>query len=790
VTVIGGLFAPELTLGYGALDPALRARLQNYLADVVAARRFPLHVSVAWNALHFGFDPSEGSYDDGLLGADMPTVELAGQAVAIPVGALAYVHVGGHQGELWAEVVGKDGRPAGVEPDGTAAAELAGRPADRQDIPIPGGDERRSVAVMSEALICDFKPFGPQPKLDVILERLERKGRLRPHRLIVMDSVYEPAEAAEDSDVWFYARWLFDKQRHLLRAGPLGAGLGSPSDEDLRAAVIASLRTVDILLSSIPGVVRWGDYALLADWVDDIDATPNLPLHRADIEHLVVSMASGRDGEAACTALGPRLEEIAGPPAANPSRPDAVTVDPLEGVGYLRVVASISRWLADRIDATRGVVEARGTQRLLRVDDNWAWGGLWRSEPYGPGHPLVDVPADEPLGIGWRGWLTLAQYLERPFDEIVSEIDLALQCPTVTEPAEVAGPGGEAGEAETVEAEATEPGLVEAEPEAEETGDEPPEDDLVSTLVEAQVTLRQVDIDTGTLPLPEGFAWLGDGAEVSVSLRHDGFIDDDQRAQTAKAACDDGVARLVGLNWPLDFLPGFRLHATAFTAGRALFAATVPLGEAVDVDGVVYRFVFDPAVVGKACPSEPTLAAVCVSVLARHGRPASDGTRRATAREICGFCFGPGRPAALVSAVASALDPLVDSGRLAIVGSEYAWAPTMRARARRSTPTGWETVPLRREMVRAHFVPGFLRRLHPGWQASQDAEQHYEEAYRLGFVLGGPRLPAGYTYVTGHQRGHRRSAYTDALRGIVSSVDGRSPRDDEIEVMFEEWESM
>jgi hypothetical protein len=787
VTVTEGLFAPELSLGYTELDPLLRARLQAYLRDVIAARGFPLHVSVAWNALHFGFDPAEGSYDDMLLEAEMPTVELAGQAPAIPVGALAYLHVGGQQGELWAEVVGKDGRPSGVDPDGTAPAELAGRPADHQDIPIPGGDERRSMAVVSEALICDFQPFGPQPRLDVILDRLERRDRLGGHRLVEMDSVYEPAEAAEDSDVWFYARWLFDKQQHLLRAGPLGAGLESPSDEDLRAALVASLRTVDVLLSSVPGVVRWGDYALLEEWVDDIDLTPDLPLHRADIEHLIVSMASGRGRGPTCTALGPRLEEIARP-AVNPARPDAVVIDPLEGVGYLRVVASTSRWLADRIDESGGVVEARGARRLFRVDDNWAWCGLWRSEPYGSGHPLAGVPADEPLGIGWRGWSSLAQYLERPLEELTAEVERALSGPAEPEAAEPEPIEAEASEPERAGEETIEPEEPAEMADEEEAEEELPEEDLISTLVEAQVTLRQVDIDRGELPLPDRFAWLGDGAEVTVALRHDGFIDADQRSQTAKAACDDGIPRLEGLSWPMDFLPGFRLHVTAFTGGRVLFAATVSLGQPVLVDGVEYRFTFDPAVVGKACPSEPTLAAVCVSVLARHGRPASDGTRRASAREICTFCFGPGRPPALAAAVASALDPLVESGRLAMIGSEYAWSPGMRPKPRRSTPTGWEMVPVRREMVRQHYVPGFLRRLHPGWQASEEAEQRYEEDRRAGLIFGAERLPAGYTYVTGHERGHRRSAYAYALRGIVSSIDGRSPSDDEMEVMFEEWE--
>jgi hypothetical protein len=776
------LFAPELALGYDALDSELRDRLRGYLAEVIRARGFPLHTTVAWNALHFGFDPVEGSYDEALLGAEMPTVNVGERAPALPVGALAWVTLGAET--VWAEVVAKDGRPPAVDPaSGVAPVELACRPADRIDAPISGTDERHVFALVSEALICDFEPFGRIDGLDRRLDRLERRGKLAPHRLICVDAVYEPPEGAEDTDIWFYARWLFDMQRELLAAGPLAAGLADSSDEALRAGLLASLGTVDVLLSSIPGVVRWGDFALLADWVNEIDLTPNLWMHRSDIEHLIVTMVSSRDGNATLTALVPRIECDVGLPTPPPDRPDAVVVDPLRGLDYLRVVARTGRWLADRLDETDGIVDARGVKRLLRVDDLWPWGGLWRSDPYGPGHPLIGIPADEPLGIGWWGWRPLAEYLELSPDDVAAAVAAALAALTASpdrEEADATEVGGEdagqpAAEGSELQAQPTEP-------------DEPPTPadalaEVASTMVQAITALRQVDLDTMALPLPDRFGWLADGEAVTVRISHPGDLDTDLVAQTAKGVPDGGVRRLEPVEWPLDFFAGIRLHLAALTGARTLFAATVPLG-----DHGPYPYAFDPAVVGRSAGDEElTLAAVAVSRLRRHGRLASDGTRRATATEIATYCFGPDRPAELVAAVAFALDERVAAGRLGLVGTEYTWSASRRPPPRRSAPTGWEAEPVRREQVREHWVPPFLRRLHPGWSPRPEQLAFYAEDLAAGIIHGPTVLPPGVTYVRGHPRGRHREVIAAAMRMVITTDTGRAPDPSELEQLYDDW---
>jgi hypothetical protein len=764
------LFAAELALGADALDEATRDHISHHLLEVMATRNFPLHTTIAWNALHFGFDPVALSYQADLLGADMPVIELGGAVPAVPVGALAWVHVGGHEGAVWAEVVGKDGRPDGVDDNGVCRRDVSGASA-------PDGPDG---VRLREALIVDFAAFGPVVGIDRRLDRLRRRGRLDRHGLVLVDAGYDSTAAADDPDVWFYARWLFDHQRHLLRAGPLAATLADPDDDDaLRDALMASVDAVADILATTAGVARWGDYWFPAEWLDDIDATPNLPLHRFDLDHLVVSLAVPPETDhVAYTALSPRLSEYAGMVSAPADRPDAVLPDPMGSTGYLRVVATTSRWMADELADRGGVVTTNSGRWHLRADDRWPWGGVWRTQRTLAGHPLLNVPVDVPLAVGARGWADLAEYLGVEIADV--EAAVADAEASAAEPPDE-HPGEEQAPAEKPPEENLAQGSSEEEGEAVEP------DDVETTLIGALVTLRQVDIDDGTLAIPESCGWLLDGAPVTVVVSHAGDIDDDQRSQDAKAAADGGP-RLEGLWWPMDFFGGIRLHLGVFASGRIVFGATQPLDEPVVVDGVEYRFAFDPAVVGATYHTVAvTLSAIAVAALARHGRVAADNTRRATAGEVSVFCYGPGRPDPLIAAVRNALDEAVDARRITLAGSEYVWSPRAARPPRRSAPLGWERHPVERAAVRAHWVPGFIRWLPPGWRASEEKKRSYRLARAERRVIGPPQLPDGATWVEGHERGSRSSAYTAALYGVIS-FDGREPDVAEQAALAEDWE--
>ncbi|HET9127046.1 MAG TPA: hypothetical protein VFN73_03125 [Propionibacteriaceae bacterium] len=771
------LFVPELVLGADRLEPADAAAIGEFITAVAEARGFPLHLAVAWNALNFGYDLAARSYPAEVLEAFMPTIALAGAAnAAVPVGALAWVQVGGAEGDVWAEVVAKDGRPVGGD-------EMVVDPAVAGALAPTVVDDGFEVAVVSEALVVDFEAFGPiADGLGRRLERLRRRGRLDRHGLILTDSRYLPPEAASDEDVWFYARWLVDHQPHLLRSGPVGAAVGRDTGLDtLAAAVLASFEAVSAAITAAPGLRRWGDFVLPAAWVGEVDDEANLPLGAADLAHLLNGIArSGDEVPAAATLLG-RLEPLV--PATDPSRPDREVPDPLAGVGFVRQVVRANRWLADRVEDCGRIVSVGGRKVAVRIDDLFPYGGLWRAEPVVADHPLLDVPVDVPLALGGRGIDALADWLGISVEEVLARIAAAEAAAATSY--DDTGPGRE-GEEDDQQPE-------------EELEDPRPLEDLNATLLSATVTVRALDIDNATLRLPEGWGWLS--GEVTVMLSHAGEIDDDQLTQPA--GCAEEV--VAPLSWPLDFFPGIRLHLSVFASGSTIFASTVPL--VPPVDG--YDFVFDPSVVGRppagGCRSHHgdgtagdasgeraggiPLVDVLVGLLARRGRRASDGTRRATARELAILCFGPERPSGAEEVLVAALEPAVASGRLVLAGSEYIYESWRAGRPGRAPgPSGWgRREHLARAAVAAH-VPGFVRRLAPGFTASAEKRASYAQARAEGLILFGPEvLPDGHTWVRPHERGGASDAYAGALTGIVSTISGRSPEADDLAAMRAAW---
>ena len=59
------LLTPRMVLGLDEASSAERQRLLRYLAALVATRRAPVHVNVAFNAVYFGFDLTTRSYVGG-----------------------------------------------------------------------------------------------------------------------------------------------------------------------------------------------------------------------------------------------------------------------------------------------------------------------------------------------------------------------------------------------------------------------------------------------------------------------------------------------------------------------------------------------------------------------------------------------------------------------------------------------------------------------------------------------------------------------------------------------------
>jgi hypothetical protein len=710
-------------------------RIQLYLLAVMTSRGFPLHLTVAWNALHFNYMVERGGYDATFLNGFMPEVPLKARTRAVPVGALCWIQLGGKV--FWAEVVGKD-RREGELGSGMLSPEVSGAR-------LLGVDGHGPV--VSEALVVDFDAFEGAPAgLEVQLGRMARRGLLDPHRQIVVEAQYDSEIAANDEDRWFYARWLEEHQREMLLCGPLAASLSDRNDpETLKSALAASMRAVDDLLSTAPGVSRWGDYFFPTSWIDDVVALPNLPLAEADLEHVMHSMASSVSPAPRYVAIATELDAIAMRLVApDRTRPDAQHPDLMRGPKWLRVVAIANRFLANSLGKRAGILETSDGPRHLRIDDMSRWGGIWRSSMAIPrGHPLHEIPVDVPLGMGAGGEPALAQLLELTPEGLERSIAAA-------SPAE------------------------DSEPASHE-----PVGQLQATLVSATVSLRTVDL-RGEMPLPDAFAYMTAVNAVSLRLSHTGSIEDDQVLQTTWPARDKGIARLRGVSWPPDFFPGIKLFLTAVAGVPTVFAMTSALDEPVEVDGKTYWFAYDPHIVeARSSPREMSMMTVLLERLARHGRLAEDGRRRGTAIEIAVMTFGSNVPGPMLAAVTEQLRAAVERGQLQVVGDAYVLTPSARTMPRR-VPSGWDERSLETRDVRIHWVVGFLRLLPGGYRASSEAREGYRAAVMAGEVHGPEELPAGYTFVRSHNRGGGRDILLRALEGN----DGRQA---EVSAIVREW---
>lgn len=757
-------FPAALVLGPTAFDgpggPDLAATIADRLAAVAERRGYPLHTAVAFNALYWGYDwwgeDDHGRYDDQALAA-LPDVGVridkpGNEVDALPVGAFTWLAVGNAH-PLWVEVVGKDGRPAGGE-DGALPPELSGGP---------------SGAEVNEAWVVDPHLFGHEDRYDRKLVDWARAGRLGSHGLVEVRSRYETTTAANEPDVAFFVRWLVATAAEALASGALGASLTERPDpatatgrERLTGALVAALGAIDDALARSERFRRWGDYWVPAAWVDEVDDRPNFPFGRHDLEAILSSIArAGRGPSAAWATLGPRLEDLADRLVETARRRGGdhlAPADPLGTTDWLRRVIVSARWLGDQVVERNGLVVAGGEARYVRADDQWPWGGSWLSAPMpARSSPLWGLPPDESMWLGSTG---LDALLPEPDDgdsgaEEKQDSDDTEDAEDRSRFDEGWAPGDDTRGAGVrpdsdliVGNDATNNGDDGAGPPAIEA-------EIEDTVVEAMVTLRATDIDHGTLPLPERFGWIGDlldaGETVHLRLQHEGLLDDDQRRQTLIAR--EG-ATVDGLEWPMDFTVGIRLHLAAVVRLPTLYASTRRI---TDVDGT--RFLCDPAGLGTVDGGKRlTLAALAIDALRRAGRP-TYGSRRATAAQIADALFGTDAPAVLVGAVRMALDTLVGKGRLGRAGSEYTIADTADDPTReRMRPAGYPAPNPGTGEVRIHVVHGFLRCLAHGWVASAEKRSEYLE-------LTGRALPAGYTWVSEHVRGNDIEAVRAALDG-------------------------
>ncbi|WP_430382296.1 hypothetical protein [Streptomyces sp. P10-4] len=735
------LLTPEMTKGYDAVPDAERERLRRYLEAVVAVRPAPVHTTVAFNAVYFGYDLGGDGYGGSpLCPDDFPVITFGECAPVLPVGAMVCVATGSDP--LYAEIVHREGAHPDVGALGDVPAWVSGAPAGAEGPGRPGKD---AAPRRRELLVPDLDAFGPALSLSPAqLHRLRTRRRwINEDGHVVVDVCYPSREAAERDDLTAYAEHLLTTAREQLLSPfvpvSLAALVGGTHDDDLRAGLLGLLDTVRGVLRSSAALRTWGHYAMTRATLADCwrDTGPlggdDLRSLAAAVEH-AATPARRRYGLTAAvttyTAVGPRLRGFPG------------ATEPLRGVGYAAAVCRANVALAD-------VVQGESDQGLFKngcritLDDAFEGGGVWRS--HYPGG--AEAPGD-PLAPAGRGWASTVPVPPEPEpEEEVDPVDLPL------------ADDASLGPSELLRNDAHE--IVWRSP------------------------LRLSHLIDGWFPLHPYVARElrrshGPCLISRLVLDHVGQASPGTEAvQRVTAELDDTTGRLTSVTWPRDFFPGLMLELRWQRGGTVIRLATTRLEEPVQVGDRVIGHCHDPRVLTREdAPGSD-----------RHGDSAAGlGPRQLVMRTVrrCGLLtldghalldrsvlptavYGrrPGRSqaATLESAIAELLaERLLEPA----LGSRDLWGqPHYPAREGQPTIPLIGYRPVRRRVIRpwggadpggrepgaVQFVPGHLRRLRPGCSPSEVQRAAFREHCRRLGKADGWELPYGYTFVTEHTRG-------------------------------------
>ncbi|AXI81605.1 hypothetical protein C7M71_023020 [Peterkaempfera bronchialis] len=735
------LLTSVMTRGYDAVPHQDRERLRRYLEAVVAARQAPVHTTVAFNTVYFGYDLGGDGYGGSPLRLDdFPVVTFGEYAPVLPVGAMVCVATGSDP--LYAEIVYREGAHSEVGSFGDVPAWVSGAPAGAEG---PGRRGNSAAPLRRELLVPDLDAFGPALSLSPAqLHRLRMRRRwINGDGHVVVDVCYPSRDAARCDDLTSYANHLLTTARAQLLSPFVPVSLaelvGETHDEDLRVGLLGLLDTVRGVLDSSDALRTWGHYAMTRTYLAACwrDAGPlggdDLRSLAAAVEHAAIPVRR-RYGLTSpvtvYTAVGPRLRGFPG------------ATEALRGVDYAAAVCRANVALADVVqrDSDQGLFE-NGSR--IALDDAFEGGGVWRSHHPGdteiPGDPLI------PVGRGWMSTTTAPPEPE-PAAEL-DPVDLPLADDAALGPSELLR--------------SDEDGIVWRSP------------------------LRLAHLIGGWFPLHPYVARElrrshGRCPTTCLELAHSGEVSDrNEVVQNVTAELGDETGRLTGVGWPHDFFPGLMLELRWLSGGTVIHVATARLDEPVQVGDRVIGHCFDPSVLTREdAPGSD-----------RHGDTAAGlGPRKLVMRTVrrCGLLTLDGhalldrsglpravygrRPvrsqaAALESAVVELLaERLLEPA----FGSRDAWGqPHFPARSGETTIPLIGYRPARQRVIRpwggtglddgrlrgVQFVPGHLRRLLPGCSPSEVQRAAFREHCRRLGKADGWELPDGYTFVTDYTRG-------------------------------------
>ncbi|MFJ3531684.1 MULTISPECIES: hypothetical protein [unclassified Streptomyces] len=733
------LLTSAMTRGYEAVPGQERDRLRCYLEAVVAARPAPVHTTVAFNAVYFGYDLGGDGYGGSPLRLDdFPVISFGERAPVLPVGAMVCVATGSDP--LYAEIVHREGAHPDVGALGDVPAWVSGAPAGAEGTGQAGegvGPRRR------ELLVPDLNAFGSALSLSPAqLHRLRTRGRwINEDGHVVVDVCYSSPEAARRDDLPAYADYLLTTAREQLLSPFVPVSLATlvrgTHDDDLQAGLLGLLDTVRGVINSASALRTWGNYAmtrasLAACWRD------TGPLGGDDLRSLAAAVEyaapSGKrrygltSPVTVYTAVGPRLREFPG------------ATELLRGVGYAAAVCRANVALADVVqgESDRGLFES-GSR--ITLDDAFEGGGVWRSHYPGdaeePGDPLT------PAGRGWTSTLPVQPEAEAELDPV----ELPLSDDVFLGTGELL------------------------------------RNDARETVWRAP--LRLAHLIGGWFPLhPYVVEELrqshGTRPGLRLEIDHVGVaLDEKEAVQQVTAEVGDEHGRLTGITWPSTFFPGLMLELSRCHGTTVIRLATTRLEEQVRAGDRETGHCYDPRVLTREdAPGSDH----------RGDRAAGLGPRQLVMRTVrrCGLLTVDGhalmdrsilpsavygrqparsQSAALEAAVTDLLaGHILEQDR----GSRDAWGqPHFPARDRElSIPLiGYRPVAHRvihpwggtdasgAGLPAAQLVSGHLRRLRLGCSPSEGQREAFREHCRGLGKADGWELPYGYTFVTEHIRG-------------------------------------
>ncbi|WP_406002415.1 hypothetical protein [Streptomyces sp. NBC_00829] len=770
------LLTPAMVDGYDTTPAPELDRLSQYLDALVAARRAPVHVAVAFNAAYFGYDLKGQGYGTSPLDPDaFPVVTFGGRTPALPVGAMAHIATGSQP--LFAEIVYKEGRHPRISALGDVPGWVSGAPAGAEG---PGRPCPHDAPVRRELLVPDPHAFGAALSLSPAqLNRLRDHSRwIDKQGHVLVDAVHPSREVAERDDIAAYAAFLLTTARAQLLSPFVPVSLvelaGTQQEEVLRGALTRLLDVIRRVLVSSDALRMWGPYAmtrkaLAARWADPGPLGGNDMNVLASALRIKAEPAARRryglpSATTVYTAVGPRLSDFPGAESR------------LSGVEYATAVCSANLAIA-------GVIQGESENGLFQdgtrvsLDDVFEGGGVWRTR-----NPGADEADGDPLVAAAAGWGATVQ--------------LPSPRPTSGEaPGQLEGKACAERFDGAVANQAEEPNI--------EAPSEPVDAPLVDEAglgagqllrigdseIAWRMPLRLAHLMDGYLPLrpliADELAGLGQKQTVvRLELAHPGGeLEDSEAVQDTVAELCDGNSRLLEVEWPLDFFPGLELHLQWPRGGRVIRATTTLLETPVAVGERTIEHQYDVGILTREDAPGSTRTSdsaaglnpsqLVMRTVRRCGLLTPDGHALLDRSALPTATYGEAPVIEQVAALEEAVEALVAVGRLymatgsrcvdgrphypgrpdepeiSLIGYTPDPVPVPRSPSGQSDfeQTG-QTVP-----VVLHSVPGHLRRLLPDHSPSAAQRAAFREHCRRLGKADGWDLPDGYTFVTQHTRG-------------------------------------